>query len=250
MLELVVPVVVLLVVLGVIAAVSVAALRRRRDAASGGLGPGASESTGGGTSTAEPPAEPWAEPPAAGPPPVAPGTTGAPPASPPADRRASRGEGSRRRGAAAPRVHVQPLSQETRERYLAAWQGVQSRATERPVLALSEADTIVARLLVERGLPSPEARTAADRRVLESLPTAQREALDSYRAGHALEQRNSSSRSDPDQVRQGMVHLSRAFQGLVDDDATTYGEDPAGPSSGPSSGPVSPADPRPRTGSE
>lgn len=240
MLELVVPVVVLLVVLGVIAAVSVAALRRRRDAASGGPGPASEPTADGGTSAGEPQAEPWEPPAAAGPPPVAPETAGAP-SPPPADRRASRGEGSRRR-AAAPRVHVQPLSQEARERYLAAWQGVQTRATERPVLALSEADTIVARLLVERGLPSPEPRTAADRRVLESLPAAQKEALDSYRAGHALEQRNSSSRSDPDQVRQGMAHLSRAFQSLVEDDAATHGNGAAGPSS--------PADPRPRTGSE
>jgi hypothetical protein len=206
--ELVVPVVVLLLVLGAIAAGVVYALRQRRRAD-----------------------------------PTAPAPDRPAPAAPVEKRSAPPPESSRRRSAPAPPVAVRPLPAEARQRYLAAWQGVQTRAADRPVLALSEADAIVARLLVDRGLPTTEPRTAADRRALEQLPQAERSALDSYRSGHALEQANSSTRSDPDQVREGMAHLHRAFRALVEDgDTTPYGDGPGGP-------PPSPADERPRTGS-
>ena len=208
--ELVVPVVVLLLVLGVIAAGIVVALRRRRrDAAGAGPEPG--------------PATPT------------------PPAAQPPQRPAKPASGRERRPAPPHPVRVRPLSPAARERYLAAWEGVRTRAAERPVLALSEADTIVARLLRERGLPEQEPRTAADRRALEQLPAQQRKVLESYRAGHALEQANSSKRSDPEQVRQGMAHLQQAFSGLVEEDAAPYRNGPEDP-------PSAASEQRPRTG--
>jgi hypothetical protein len=151
----------------------------------------------------------------------------APPAGQP-QRPAKPASGRERRPAPPHPVRVRPLPPASRERYLAAWEGVRRRAAERPVLALSEADTIVARLLRERGLPEQEPRTAADRKALEQLPPQQRQALESYRAGHALEQANSSKRSDPEQVRQGMAHLQQAFRGLVEEDPPPYRDGPEG----------------------
>lgn len=203
--ELVVPVVALLVVLGAITVAVVYALRQRRR----------------GQSTATPERAETEPPPARRPPKAPAGRERRPPATPP--------------------VQVLPLSAASRERYLAAWEGVQTRAVERPVLALSEADTIVSRLLRERGLPEQEPRTAADRRAVEALAAPHRQGLESYRAGHALEQANSSSRSDPEQVREGMVHLRQAFLLLVEDDAAPYGDGPDGP-------PSAPTEQRPRTG--
>lgn len=203
--ELVVPVVVLLLVLGAIAVVVVIALRQRRRAEPG---PAVAD-------------EPVAE--------------QAPP------KRPSKLPNGRERRPAAQPITVRPLTPSSRERYLAAWQGVQTRAADRPVLALSEADAIVGQLLRERGLPEQEPRTASDRRLLEALPAPQRQALDSYRAGHALEQANSSKRSDPEQVRQGMAHLQRAFTALAEEDAPPYEDGPDAP-------PSTPTEQRPRTG--
>ena len=204
--ELVVPVVVLLLVLGVIAAGIVVALRRRRR---------------------EPPSAPEHAP--------------APPPAGQPQRPAKPSSGRERRPAPPHPVRVRPLSPASRERYLAAWEGVRTRAADRPVLALSEADTIVVRLLRERGLPEQEPRTAADRRALEQLPAQQRQVLESYRAGHALEQANSSKRSDPEQVRQGMAHLQQAFSALVEEDQPPSRNGPEGP-------PSTPTEQRPRTG--
>ena len=110
----------------------------------------------------------------------------------------------------AERSPVRPLSADGRQRFLAAWERCQSRRAERPVLVLSEADTIVERLLVECGYPVDDPRPAA-----QVLPAEQARVLDSYRAGHALEQTNSSSSSDPDQVDLGLRHLSSAFDAVV-----------------------------------
>lgn len=210
MLELVVPVVVLVLVLGAITAGAVVALRRRRardgTAETGPVpsGPGAD------VRSDEPHDGPQIDASRAG-------------AGPPA-------ADSRRRRPAPVQVQVRPLSPASRERYLTAWEGVQTRSTQRPVLALSEADAVVARILHERGLPVQEPRTSADRQALEALPPTHRQVLDSYRAGHALEQANSSSRSDPEQVAQGMVHLRQAFLGLVEDDSRPYAEGAPPPS--------------------
>ena len=108
------------------------------------------------------------------------------------------------------RSPVRPLSPAARTRFLAAWEAAQSRRAERPVLVLCEADTIVERLLVECGYPVDDPRPAA-----QLLPAEQARVLDSYRAGHALEQTNDSTRSDPEQVAQGLRHLSVAFEGVV-----------------------------------
>lgn len=108
------------------------------------------------------------------------------------------------------RSTVRPLSTETRQRFVTAWERALSRREERPVLALSEADTIVERLLVECGYPVDDPRPAA-----QVLPAEQARVLDSYRAGHALEQTNSSTSSDPEQVALGLQHLSVAFEGVV-----------------------------------
>lgn len=112
---------------------------------------------------------------------------------------------------------IERLSADSRERYLSAWRGVRSRYPERPVLALSEADTILTSLLGELGFPLDDPRPAA-----ELLPEQHARVLDSFRAGHAIEQANTSSRSDEEQVRQGMQHFDRVFSALLEGSSAPY----------------------------
>lgn len=111
---------------------------------------------------------------------------------------------------------IRPLTETSRQRYLSAWEGVQSRFVERPVLALSEADTIVQQLLGERGLPTEAPGSPA-----KMLSAEQMQVLDSFRAGRAIEQANTSTHSDTEQVRQGMVHFRSVFEALLEDSAGT-----------------------------
>lgn len=107
-------------------------------------------------------------------------------------------------------LRIRPLSSASRQRYLTAWDGVQTRFVDSPVLALSEADALLTQLLAERGFPTDDVRTQE-----EMLSVEHADVLDGFRAGHAIEQQNTTGSSDTEQVRQGMLHFRRVFEELV-----------------------------------
>ena len=111
-------------------------------------------------------------------------------------------------------LDIRPLSAASRQRYLTAWEGVQSRFVDAPVLALSEADALLTRLLAERGFPTDDERTQED-----MLSVEHTHVLDSFRAGHAIEQANTTDNADTEQVRQGMLHFRAVFEELVSEGA-------------------------------
>jgi hypothetical protein len=107
-------------------------------------------------------------------------------------------------------LEIRPLSAASRQRYLTAWDGVQTRFIDSPVLALSEADALLTQLLAERGFPTDDVRTQED-----MLSVEHGHILDGFRAGHAIEQQNTTNRADTEQVRQGMLHFRQVFEELV-----------------------------------
>ncbi len=107
-------------------------------------------------------------------------------------------------------LDIRPLSAASRQRYLTAWDGVQSRFVDNPVLALSEADALITQLLGERGFPTGDARESE-----RMLSVEHGRVLEGFRAGHAIEQANSTNRADTEQVRQGMLHFREVFESLV-----------------------------------
>ena len=111
-------------------------------------------------------------------------------------------------------LDIRPLSAASRQRYLTAWEGVQSRFVDAPVLALSEADALLTRLLAERGFPTDDERTQE-----RMLSVEHAHVLDAFRAGHAIEQANSTEHADTEQVRQGMLHFREVFEELVSEGA-------------------------------
>lgn len=115
---------------------------------------------------------------------------------------------SRRRPAG---LQIRPLAPASRERYLRAWDGAQTRFLDTPVVALSEADALVTQLLRECGFPT-EDRPAS----LQSLPVEYAPVLKDLRAGRAIEKANSSDRADTEQVRRGMLHFRSVFEALVE----------------------------------
>lgn len=107
-------------------------------------------------------------------------------------------------------VKIRPLSETSRQRYLKAWEGVQTRFVERPVLALTEADQLLTQVMVERGYPTEGTRVRPD-----SLSIEDASVLDDFRAGHAIEEANREDHADAEQVQQGMLHFRRVFDRLV-----------------------------------
>ena len=117
---------------------------------------------------------------------------------------------------------IRPLTDDERERYRTAWDGVQSRAAQLPALTLCEADAVLDRMLRSGGYPVDDPRSPTD-----VVPGWHAHVLASFRAGHALEQINTSSRSDAEQVAQGMQHFRLAFEAVIADGQTTPPDAPA-----------------------
>jgi len=112
------------------------------------------------------------------------------------------------------RLDIRPLSSASRQRYLTAWDGVQNRFVDNPVLALSEADALLTQLLDERGFPTGDSRESE-----RMLSVEHGRVLEGFRAGHAIEQANTTNRADTEQVRQGMLHFRQVFEELVSEDS-------------------------------
>ncbi len=143
-------------------------------------------------------------------------------ATAPAPKRTPRPGADRGTELARPeQLGIRTLTDGERQRYVAAWQGVQGRAERQPALALCEADAIVDRLLRDCGYPVDDPRAPGD-----VVPGRHAEVLASFRAGHALELVNSSSRSDAEQVRQALAHFAAAFDAVVASGTPAYPDAP------------------------
>lgn len=114
-------------------------------------------------------------------------------------------------------LDIQPLTAASRERYLTSWAAVQARFVDDPVLAFTEADHLLTRLMQDRGYPAGDVEQEAG-----LLSVEHGRVVDNYRAGHRIEQVTTSSRSDTEQVRQGMLHFRTVFEELLGDAGATY----------------------------
>ena len=140
----------------------------------------------------------------------------------PAPKRSTRLRADRGTELARPeQLGIRTLTDGERQRYLVAWQGVQERAERLPAVGLCEADAVVDRLLRDCGYPVDDPRAPGD-----VVPGRHAEVLASFRAGHALEQINSSSRSDDEQVRQALAHFCAAFDAVVTGGTPAYPDAP------------------------
>lgn len=125
-----------------------------------------------------------------------------------------------RRKANHDQLDIRPLTAASRERYLTSWTALQTRFVDDPVLAFTEADHLVSRVMQDRGYPTDDVEEQAG-----LLSVQHGRIVDNYRAGHRIEQVTTSSRSDTEQVRQGMLHFRTVFEELLGDDGEGYRAD-------------------------
>ncbi|MGB8651418.1 MAG: hypothetical protein WCD35_12235 [Mycobacteriales bacterium] len=115
-------------------------------------------------------------------------------------------------------LDIRPLSAASRERYTTRWSSVQERFVDQPTLALSEADLLLTQLMDERGYPTGDVDEQA-----RMLSVEHTHVLDSYRAGHAVEQDRTA---DTEQVRQAMLHFRTVFEELLSDSEPDVATEP------------------------
>lgn len=112
------------------------------------------------------------------------------------------------------RVHsfsIKSLSPAARTRYLEEWSAIQRRFVDDPAVAVTEADSLVNRVMTDRGYPMADfEQRAAD--VSVTYPAV----VQNYRAARNIVQRHWRGEAGTEDLRQSMVHYHSLFDELLD----------------------------------
>lgn len=111
------------------------------------------------------------------------------------------------------RVHgfsIKPLLPATRDRFAEEWLSIQSRFVDDPPIAVHDADSLVNRVMTERGYPMADfEQRAAD--VSVTYPAV----VQNYRAARAIALRYERGEVTTEDLRQAMVHYRSLFDELL-----------------------------------
>ena len=107
-------------------------------------------------------------------------------------------------------LQIRELSQDARDRYTREWRGLQGRFVDDPRGAVEEADSLVSRVMTDRGYPEGDfEQHAADVSVDHAA------AVPGYRSAHAVMLFGSRNLVAIDDLRQAMVQYRDLFTHLV-----------------------------------
>ena len=108
-------------------------------------------------------------------------------------------------------LDIRPLTLAARERYVAAWQGVQSQFVDDPRTAVASADSLIQSVMSDRGYPVDDfEQRAAD------VSVDHPQVVENYREGHRLAHAETRDGGSTEGLRQAMRHYRALFDELVD----------------------------------
>jgi hypothetical protein len=119
-------------------------------------------------------------------------------------------EQRRRRRAA---LDIRPLAPGAATRYAEEWRAVQARFVDDPPGAVAQADTLVTRVMHERGYPMDD----FDQRAAD-VSVDHPDVVDDYRSAHDISTRSSNGQAETEDLRQAMVHYRALFEQLLEED--------------------------------
>ena len=103
---------------------------------------------------------------------------------------------------------IRPLGATARDRYAERWRATQAQFVDQPASALSDADTLVAEVMHERGYPVEDfEQQAAD------VSVDHPEVVEHYRKAHAI---HTGSRASTEELREAMLHYRALFAELLE----------------------------------
>jgi hypothetical protein len=107
-------------------------------------------------------------------------------------------------------LDIRDLSPAARTRYLEEWHDVQARFVDDPTMATNEADSLIARVMRDRGYPVDDFDTRAD-----MVSTDAPESVRHYRDAHDVWKRHQEGDATTEELRNAMVHYRAVFDELV-----------------------------------
>ena len=105
------------------------------------------------------------------------------------------------------------LDPAARDRYHQEWRATQAQFVDDPAGATRDADTLVSRLMRDRGYPVGDDFEEQAAVVSVDHP----EVAENYRAAHTVHRANEQGQADTDDLRQAFVHYRSLFAELLDD---------------------------------
>ena len=125
------------------------------------------------------------------------------------DRRKAEAELAQRE-AKVKHLHIRDLSHREREQFAAAWREQQARFVEDPRMAVSEADTLVTRVMTARGYPTADYETQAAYASVDHSRV-----VGDYREAHSIAERSRSGQASTEELRRAMICYRRLFEDLL-----------------------------------
>jgi len=117
-------------------------------------------------------------------------------------------------------LEIRPLDPGAREQYAQEWRMAQEQFVDEPKVAVKQADTLVARVMQERGYPVGDFEQQ-----VRDVSVEHSNAVGEYRAAHEISTLNDQGGASTEQLREAMVHYRTLFgellQGGADDRETT-----------------------------
>lgn len=105
---------------------------------------------------------------------------------------------------------IKELTPTMRDQFRAEWTLVQNRFVDDPAIAVSEADTLVSRVMASRGYPMADFdQRAAD--ISVTYPAI----VQNYRSARLIVQRHARGEAGTEDLRQAMVHYRSLFDELL-----------------------------------
>jgi hypothetical protein len=107
-------------------------------------------------------------------------------------------------------LEIKPLPQESRARYTEEWKSIQAEFVDEPGRAVSRADSLLQKVMSERGYPVEKfEQRAAD------LSVDHPKVVENYREGHRLATSGNGNGAQTEELRQAMRHYRELFDELV-----------------------------------
>lgn len=139
------------------------------------------------------------------------------------DRRAAETE-LRAREKQRAQFTVKPLPEAVRLRFASEWREVQERFVDQPPQAVAAADTLVTRVMHERGYPTEQFEAQAD-----VVSVDHPDVVENYRFGHAIWQRSQTEEISTEDLREALLRYRSLFEELLRPDAAETAATGTGP---------------------
>ena len=108
-------------------------------------------------------------------------------------------------------LDIRPLDPQSRDLYESEWEEVQARFVDDPPCAVRDADTLIQRVMRERGYPVDDFETRA-----ADVSVDHPDVVENYRAAHGISIAYERGNAGTEELRHAVTHYRALFQELLE----------------------------------